>query len=145
LRDSGLLHELLGIASFAALEAHPKLGASWEGFALEEVLRVTDDREAYFWNTQGGAELDLFVFLNGQRYGFEFKYADAPAVTKSLEVARRDLKLKRAFIVHPGRQSYPLNAWADAVGIAALRARVEELGDLANAALSKRPRRERNE
>lgn len=145
LRDSGLLHELLGIASFAALEAHPKLGASWEGFALEEVLRVTGDREAYFWNTQGGAELDLFVFLNGQRYGFEFKYADAPAVTKSLEVARRDLKLKRAFIVHPGRQSYPLNAWADAVGIAALRARVEELGDLANAALSKRPRRERNE
>ncbi|MBI4658454.1 MAG: DUF4143 domain-containing protein [Verrucomicrobia bacterium] len=72
LRDSGLLHDLLGIASFAALEAHPKLGASWEGFALEEVLRATGDREAYFWNTQGGAKLDLLVFLNGQRYGFEF-------------------------------------------------------------------------
>ncbi|MBI2947258.1 MAG: ATP-binding protein [Verrucomicrobia bacterium] len=129
LRDSGLLHELLGIASFVALEAHPKLGASWEGFALEEVLRVTGDREAYFWNTQGGAELDLLVFLNGQRYGFEFKYADAPSVTKSLEVARSDLRLKRAFLVHPGKKSYPLNLWAEAVSSAEVRARVAELAE----------------
>ncbi|HEY9171984.1 MAG TPA: ATP-binding protein [Verrucomicrobiae bacterium] len=127
LRDSGLLHELLGIASFAALESHPKLGASWEGFALEEVLRVTGDREAYFWNTQGGAELDLLVFMNGKRFGFEFKYADAPVVTKSLHVAHADLKLKRVFVVHPGDKSYPLTDWAEAVGIRDLKARLETL------------------
>jgi len=60
-------------------------GASWEGFALEEVLRVTGDRDAYFWHTQGGAALDLLVFLNGERFGFEFKYADVPTVTRSLQ------------------------------------------------------------
>lgn len=127
LRDSGLLHELLGVSSFAALEAHPKLGASWEGFALEEVLRTAGDREAYFWNTQGGAELDLLVFLNGRRFGFEFKYADAPAVTKSLTIARQDLKLNRAFIVHPAAKSYPLNDWAEALAIGDLKSRLHEL------------------
>jgi predicted AAA+ superfamily ATPase len=126
-RDSGLLHALLGIESFAALEAHPKLGASWEGFALEEVLRVTGDRQAYFWSTQAGAELDLMVFLRGRRYGFEFKYADAPAVSRSLQVARQDLRLHRALVVHPGPDSYPLDAWCEAVGIADLRASVRRL------------------
>lgn len=127
LRDSGLLHELLGVPGFAGLEAHPKLGASWEGFALEEVLRLTGDREAYFWNTQGGAELDLLVFVDGRRLGFEFKYADAPAVTKSLHVARADLGLERVFLVHPGGKSYPLNDWAEAVAIADVPARLGKL------------------
>jgi len=127
LRDSGLLHSLLGIASFAALEAHPKLGASWEGFALEEVLRVTGDRDAYFWNTQGGAELDLLVFIHGVRFGFEFKYADAPTITKSLQVAREDLKLSHVFVVHPGARTYALNDWAEAVGIGQLQSRLEQL------------------
>jgi hypothetical protein len=127
LRDTGLLHELLGIDSFRALEAHPKLGASWEGFALEEVLRVTGDREAYFWNTQGGAELDLLVFVNGRRYGFEFKYADAPAVTKSLLVARADLGLEGAVVVHPGARSFPLADWAEAVALSDLRAHTQRL------------------
>jgi hypothetical protein len=127
LRDSGVLHSLLGIPSFPALEGHPKLGASWEGFALEEVLRVTGDREAYFWNTQGGAELDLLVFVRGQRLGFEFKYADAPSVTKSLRIAREDLKLHRAFVVHPGSKSYPLEEWAEAVAIGDLNDRLQEL------------------
>ncbi len=125
-RDSGLLHTLLGIPSFAALEGHPKLGASWEGFALEEVLRATGDREAYFWNTQGGAELDLLVFARGQRLGFEFKYADAPAVTKSLRVSREDLKLRRTLIVHPGAKSYPLEDWVEAVAIGDLHDRLRE-------------------
>jgi uncharacterized protein len=129
LRDSGLLHSLLGINSFAALEAHPKLGASWEGFALEEVLRVTGDREAYFWNTQGGAELDLLVFIHGERFGFEFKYADAPTITKSLRVARADLKLSRLIVVHPGPKSYSLTDWAEAVGIGDLRTRLERITD----------------
>ena len=127
LRDSGLLHELLGIPSFAALEANPKLGASWEGFALEEVLRMAGDREAYFWNTQGGAELDLLLFVKGRRIGFEFKYADAPVVTKSLHVAHDDLKLARVLIVHPGSKSYPLDEWAEAVAIGDLRARMTAL------------------
>lgn len=126
-RDTGLLHELLGIPSFSGLESHPKLGASWEGFAIEEVLRITGDREAYFWHTQGGAELDLLVFINGERFGFEFKYADAPVVTKSLIVARQDLGLKRVFIVYPGATSFPMNEWAEVVAIAELRSRVERL------------------
>lgn len=127
LRDSGLLHTLLGIASFAALEGHPKLGASWEGFALEEVLRVTGEHEAYFWHTQGGAELDLLVFVRGQRYGFEFKYADASSITKRLRIAREDLKLRRVLVVHPGPKSYPLEEWAEAVSISHLRERLHEL------------------
>jgi hypothetical protein len=126
-RDSGLLHSLLGIPSLAALEGHPKLGASWEGFALEEVLRGTGDREAYFWNTQGGAELDLLVFVRGQRFGFEFKYADAPTVTRSLRVSREDLKLVRVFVVHPGQKSYPLEEWAEAVALPHLRDRLLKL------------------
>lgn len=127
LRDSGLLHSLLGIQSFAALESHPKLGASWEGFALEEVLRITGDREAYFWSTQSGAELDLLTFIRGERIGFEFKYSDAPAITKSLHVAREDLKLRRAFIVHPGAKSYPLADWISAIGVQDLRETIEPL------------------
>jgi len=127
LRDAGLLHELLGIDSFSALEGHPKLGASWEGFALEEVLRVAGDRDAYFWATQGGAELDLMVFLNGQRYGFEFKYADAPRITKSLRVAHQDLGLRHIFMVHPGAKTYPLNEWADTVSLRDIPGRVQAI------------------
>lgn len=124
LRDSGLLHELLGIGSFAALEGHPKLGASWEGFALEQVLKWSGEREAYFWNTQGGAELDLLVFVDGRRLGFEFKYADRPSVTRSLQVAREDLRLDHAFVVYPGQRSFPLNDWAEAVAIGQLPSRL---------------------
>ena len=116
-RDSGLFHALLGLRDAKALFQHPKLGASWEGFALEETLRRTGDREAYFWNTQGGAELDLLVSVRGERIGFEFKYADAPAMTRSLQVAKADLKLHRAFVVHPGPKSYALNGWAQALSI----------------------------
>lgn len=124
LRDSGVLHELLGIGSFAALEAHPKLGASWEGFALEQVLKWSGEREAYFWNTQGGAELDLLVFVDGRRLGFEFKYADRPSVTRSLQVAREDLRLEHAFVVYPGQRSFPLNDWAEALAIGQLSSRL---------------------
>lgn len=119
-RDSGLLHALLGISGFPALQSHPKLGASWEGYALDLVLRSTGDRDAYFWNTQGEAELDLLVFIKGERFGFEFKFADAPVVTRSLRKAREDLKLKRAYIIHPGSKSYPLTEWAEAVSVQAL-------------------------
>jgi predicted AAA+ superfamily ATPase len=126
-RDSGLLNSLLGIESIAALEAHPKLGASWEGFALEEVLRAVGDRDAYFWKTQGIAELDLLVFIRGERVGFEFKYADAPGLTRSLNLAHADLKLQRAFVVHPGAKSYPLNDWAEALAVGDLRSKLARL------------------
>jgi uncharacterized protein len=128
LRDSGLLHCLMRQAAFADLEAHPKLGASWEGFALEQVLRITGDRGAYFWATHGGAELDLLVNWGGKKYGFEFKYGDAPSMTKSMHVALHDLKLERLFVVHPGRDSYVMNDQTEAVAITHLRGRLAQAG-----------------
>jgi len=110
------------------LEAHPKLGASWEGFALEQVLRTTGDRDAYFWATHGGADLDLMVNWQGRRYGFEFKYGDAPSMTKSMHTALRDLKLTRLFVIHPGKDSYEMNDQTEAVGIGDLRARLAHAG-----------------
>lgn len=116
-RDTGLLHSLLAIDSREGLEGHPKLGASWEGFALEETLRSTGDRNAYFWATHAGAELDLLVFRDGKRYGFEFKYADAPGVTKSMHVALKDLGLTQIFVVYPGKESYRLHPKVEVVSI----------------------------
>ncbi|MCP5532541.1 MAG: ATP-binding protein [Akkermansiaceae bacterium] len=114
-RDSGILHGLLGIPDRAALQSHPKLGASWEGFALEQILTITGDREAYFWATHGGAELDLLVFHQGERLGFEFKYSETPATTKSMHVAMADLGLDRLRVVHPGQHSFPLAEGIDAI------------------------------
>ena len=126
LRDSGLLHCLMRQTAFADLEAHPKLGASWEGFALEQVLSITGDRDAYFWATHGGAELDLMVNWRGRKYGFEFKYGDAPSMTKSMHTALHDLKLERLFVVHPGRDAYVMNEQTEAVAITNLRARLAQ-------------------
>ncbi len=123
-RDSGLLHCLLRVPAFGDLEAHPKLGASWEGFALEQVLSITGDRDAYFWATYGGAELDLMVIWQGRRYGFEFKYGDAPSMTKSMHIALGDLKLERLYVIHPGKDSYPMDGRTEAVAITDLRSRL---------------------
>lgn len=109
IRDSGVLHALLGIPDQTALESHPKLGASWEGFAIEQILSVTGDREAYFWATHGGAELDLLVFHRGKRLGFEFKYSERPRSTKSMHIALADLHLEHLHVVHPGGHSFPLS------------------------------------
>src|SRR5206468_7767669 len=81
-RDTGLLHALLSVPDIDALESHPKLGASWESFAIEQVLLQVGSREAYYWRTQAGSELDLLLFLGGKRIGVEVKYGDAPAMTK---------------------------------------------------------------
>lgn len=116
-RDSGLLHSLLGIGSLRELESHPKLGASWEGFALELVLRRTGDRGAFFWGTHGGAEIDLVVERGGKRWGFEFKCGDAPAHTKSMRVAMRDLGLAHLWVVYPGERSYPIGERADVMAL----------------------------
>jgi hypothetical protein len=124
LRDSGLLHCFFGIDSMAALESHPRLGASWEGFVLEQALQVIGERNAYFWASHGGAELDLMVFARGKRCGVEIKYADAPKLTKSTRVAFQDLNLERVLVVYPGKDSYPLEKRVEAVSILEARAKL---------------------
>lgn len=108
-RDSGLLHALLGIPDSPALESHPKLGASWEGFCLEQILSVSGDRGAYFWGTHGGAELDLLLLHAGRRLGVEFKFSDQPATTRSMRVAQQDLGLDHLYVVHPGEHEFTLD------------------------------------
>ena len=105
IRDSGILHGLLQLAS-SELQSHPKLGASWEGFAVEQIIRSTNTRDAYFWATHAGAELDLLVLAGGKRYGFEIKYADAPGTSRSMQVAQHDLALEHLWVVYPGQHAY---------------------------------------
>lgn len=119
-RDSGLLHELLGIENRAALERHPKSGASWEGFAVDQVLRIARPDTAYFWATHSGAELDLLMFKDGRRVGVEFKRADAPTLTSSMRIALADLALDALYVVYPGSRRYALAERVVAVPLAAL-------------------------
>jgi predicted AAA+ superfamily ATPase len=109
IRDSGLFHTLLNLTPDNWL-LNPKIGASWEGYALEEVLRFLNvtEAESYFWATEKGAELDLLVLKKGQKLGFEFKYSDAPKVTRSMHIALEDLKLETLTIIIPGNNSYQL-------------------------------------
>jgi predicted AAA+ superfamily ATPase len=107
-RDSGIFHSLMGIRDQTALLKHPKLGASWEGYAMEEMLKVRQPDEAYFWATHNGAELDLLLLKDGQRHGVEFKRKDAPKLTPSMKIAIEDLRLDRLTIVYPGNTSYRL-------------------------------------
>lgn len=108
LRDSGLLHGLLSIRTEAELLAHPKCGASWEGYAIEEILKAVQPDEAYYWATYQGAELDLLLLHRGKRLGVEIKRTDAPTVTASMRVAFADLQLERLIVLYPGSRSYPL-------------------------------------
>ncbi|OGA11612.1 MAG: hypothetical protein A3H33_15900, partial [Betaproteobacteria bacterium RIFCSPLOWO2_02_FULL_65_20] len=101
-RDSGLLHALLGITNRRDLEHHPKVGASWEGYAVEEVLKAFRPDDAYYWATHNGAELDLLLFKAGRRIGVECKRADAPTLTPSMRIALSDLKLDELRVVYPG-------------------------------------------
>jgi predicted AAA+ superfamily ATPase len=117
-RDTGLLHSLLGIRSEANLLRHPRLGASWEGFALEQVLRLARPDDAYFWATHTGAELDLLMFKYGRRVGVEFKRADAPGLTRSMSIALQDLKLDALYVVYPGARRYWLAERIEAVPLA---------------------------
>jgi len=108
-RDSGIFHALLQLRTLADVQGHPKLGASWEGFALEYVIGMLETRDAYFWATHAGAELDLLVSLAGKRYGFEFKYADAPGPSRSMHVAIQDLRLEHLWVIYPGHEEYALS------------------------------------
>lgn len=118
--DTGLLHQLLGITSRDALLRHPKLGASWEGFALatvETLLGAARD-ECYFYATHGGAELDLVVVRGARRIGFEFKRTVAPEITKSMRIALADLRLDRLDVIHAGERTFPLAERVRAVALA---------------------------
>ncbi len=105
-RDTGLLHGLLEIEDRHALLGHPRLGASWEGFAIEQIARRLAPAEAYFWATHGGAELDLLFLRDGRRFGVECKFSEAPRITRSMRVAKEDLSLAHLWIVHPGQHTY---------------------------------------
>jgi len=119
-RDSGILHNLLNISNEENLYHHPKLGASWEGFALEAIIRhnAATEGEYYFWATQGEAELDLLIIKNGKRLGFECKYTDKPKTTKSMHMAIKDLNLDKLFIIFPGKEEqFALSEVISAVGL----------------------------
>ncbi len=117
LRDTGVLHTLLGVKHLPDLAVHPKVGASWEGFALDVVLDRIGARsgEAYCWGTHAGAELDLLVVRGRTRVGFEFKRTSSPSVTSSMRSALTDLRLERLYVVHGGRETFPLTAQITAV------------------------------
>jgi predicted AAA+ superfamily ATPase len=129
-RDSGLLHALLGIGSRARLDVSPRVGASWEGFALESVVRELGlaSGECYCWATHAHAELDLLAFVGGRRFGFEFKRADAPRVTPSMRIALHDLGLEHLFAVYPGDRVFPLEENMSALGFDALGELPRRLG-----------------
>ena len=121
-RDSGLLHQLLGIDARDALLAHPKCGASWEGFVMEELIRGLEPDEAYFWATHTGAELDGLFVKQGRRLGIEIKRADAPRLTPSMRHALSDLSLDLLWVIYPGSQTYALH---DKVQVLPLNAALE--------------------
>jgi predicted AAA+ superfamily ATPase len=107
-RDSGLLHSLFELESLEDISGHPKMGASWEGFVIEQLVAATGSRSAYYWATHAGAELDLMLMIRGQRFGFEVKHSDAPEATKSMHTAMQDLGLEHLWVIYPGGETYPL-------------------------------------
>lgn len=109
LRDTGLLHYLLGIRTEKELLLHPRSGASWEGFALEETIKAFSPDEVYFWATHSGAELDLLMIQNGKKIGVEFKRVDAPVLTPSMRTAIEYLELARLLVIYPGTRPYRLS------------------------------------
>ena len=127
LRDSGLLHQLLGIRSLRELLAHPKCGASWEGYVVEQTLETVQPDEAYFWATHTGAELDLLLFKDGRRLGVEIKRTDAPALTPSMRIALRDLQLDYLTVLYPGSLRYELAERVSVVPFATLAEGVDAL------------------
>lgn len=110
-RDSGILHAILNLRTHADLLLYPKLGASWEGFAMEEIIRIHQARneDCYFWSTYSGAEIDLMIYQGGKFTAFEFKFSDAPKMTKSMHSALHDLPIDQLYIIFPGSKNYHLS------------------------------------
>lgn len=123
-RDSGLFHQLMGIEDRRQLDVHPKLGASWEGFALEQVIEHLElgDDEVFFWGVHTGAELDMVFQRKGKLWGVEVKYDEAPTRTKSMVSAREELSLAHLWVVHPGEGVHAIDRSITAVGVRALHA-----------------------
>ena len=119
LSDTGLLHTLLRVQTEPDLLGHPKSGASWEGFAMHEAVRIlsTEWKECHYWATHGGVEIDLLVFSGGIRIGLEFKRTSTPAMTRSMHVALADLRLDRIYVVVPGQARFRLHERVEAVGL----------------------------
>lgn len=115
IRDSGLLHQLLGIRNDRELQTHPKIGASWEGYVVEEVLAAVQPDEAYFWATHQGAEIDLVLRKDGRLLGVECKRMDAPRLTPSMRIALEDLQLERIAVVYPGSKRFSITSAIEAV------------------------------
>lgn len=109
LRDSGLLHALLSLPDREALYGHPRVGASWEGFCLEQALTAVRPAEAYFWGTHGGAEIDLLFPWRGRMYGVEVKWREQPKMTSSLHIAIEDLDLAHVWLIYPGAHRFPMH------------------------------------
>ncbi len=122
LSDSGMLHSLLGLEARRDVQSHPKMGASWEGFALTQVANRLGARpeECFFWATHAGAELDLLVTRGSRRLGFEFKYTDSPSVTRSMRIAMEDLGLDQLTVIHAGEHAFPLEKKIKAVALAGI-------------------------
>ncbi len=120
-RDNGILLALLNILDENQLNIYPKLGSLWEGFALEEIIKYYcfSVDEAYFWATQGGAELDLMILKNGKKIGFEFKYTEFPKITKSMLISIKDLNLDHLYVVFPSKEIFPLSDKITAKGLEA--------------------------
>jgi hypothetical protein len=127
LRDSGVLHYLLGIHTEQELALHPRSGASWEGYVIEEVIKSTSPDEVYFWATYAGAELDLLLLKNGRRIGVECKRLDAPRLTPSMQVPLKDLELDTLLVIYPGPHAYSLAQRVKAIPLRTLAANPGEL------------------
>ncbi|HBE04305.1 MAG: hypothetical protein A2096_05150 [Spirochaetes bacterium GWF1_41_5] len=120
-RDTGLLHQLLGIRTAKELLYHPKFGVSWEGYAIEEAIKAIKPDESFFWATHNGAEIDLVIIKNGKMYGIECKYTDAPQVTPSMRTALDELKLIKIAVIYPGTKSYELHKQILAVPLTSIK------------------------
>jgi hypothetical protein len=129
-RDSGLLHQLLGIDSMKSLFSHPKVGASWEGFVIEQMLKTEPHDELFFWATHQGAEIDLILRRGDALYGVECKRTDAPRITPSIRIALDNLNLKHLFVIYPGIQQYSLASQVDVVPLQTISKGVSLVDDL---------------
>lgn len=118
-RDIGIFNALVGLSDLSALQNHPKLGALWEGFALEEIIRFHEAKpeDCYFWATHGGAELDLLIIKGEQKLGFEFKYTDRPKITKSMQITITELNLSNITVIFPNKGDFPLATNIRATGL----------------------------
>jgi len=132
LRDSGILHALLNIPDSQTLYGYPRLGASWEGFAVEQVLHAVKPSQAFFWATHSGAKVDLFFIYHGRRYGIECKFSESPKVTKSMNQAIESLDLAHLWVIYPGEHVYPLSEQVSVwpmKDIATLLQQLRQVGD----------------